>query len=181
MSKNHDAIPVPEAEIYARAIGKIQFTCPNCSQEHPLQHIQWRRGDIQCTRCHAKFQIGLGFNTEYITDAYLMGKWNSYTANRFKPLGTPIEGTRIQGSVEWQCRACQHPQKGFLSYNNSLTCESCAGVYYISTLIYRLPKVSRLKLRAPLDSLVKGSNVQATIQPIPAEAAHTTAREEHSS
>lgn len=157
-TKNHDAIPIPDVEVFARAVGKIAFTCPNCSQEHPLTHIAWRRGDIQCTRCHAKFQIGLGFDLEYYTDAYLMGKWNSYTANRWKPIGTPIEGTKVYGTIEWACRACQHPQKNMMSYNSSVKCESCAGMYYISALIYRLPKVSRLKLRAPLDSLVKGLN-----------------------
>lgn len=167
MAKNHDAIPVPDVEIYARAVGKIQFTCPNCSQEYPLQNFNWRRGDTQCQRCHAKFQLGLGFNLEYTTDAYLMGKWNSYTANRWKPVGTFIEGTKLHGTVEWQCRACQHSQKNMLSYNGSLKCEGCAGIYYISVLIYRLPKVSRLKLRAPLDSVVKGLyDVQTTVQSI---------------
>lgn len=178
MSKNHDAIPIPDAEVYARAVGKIAFTCPNCSQEHPLQHIAWRRGDIQCTRCHAKFQIGLGFDLEYYTDAYLMGKWNSYTANRWKPIGTPIEGTKLHGTVEWQCRACQHPQKNLLSYNSRLTCESCAGVYCISALIYRLPKVSRLKLRAPFDSIVKGLHETKTVQPVSPEASSTRSGEE---
>lgn len=173
MSKNHDAIPVPDVEVYARPVGKIQFTCPNCSQVHPLKPVHWRRADLHCQRCHTKFQLGLGFSTTATSSSLLMGKWNSYTANRIDPVGTHSDSTKVYGTIEFQCPACLHPQKGFCAHDGQLSCESCSAVYFISALLYRLPKVSRLKLKAPFDSIVKGLNPHEVPTPIQSTSTET--------
>lgn len=170
MSKNHDALPIPDVQVYARLVGKIQYTCPNCSQAYPLKLVHWRRADLFCQRCHTKYQLGLGFSSEATSSSYLMGKWNSYTANVINPVGTHYDGAKVYGSIEFQCPACLHPQRGFCGHDGKLTCEACSADYFISALLYRLPKVSRLKLKAPFDSIVKGLNPNETVQPVSAEA-----------
>ncbi len=174
MSKNHDALPVPDTEVYARPMGKVQWTCPNCGQDHPFRLINWRRANVSCVGCHARYQVGLGFSTDKQADSYIMGKWNSYTANRINPSGTPYDGGKVYGSVEWQCPVCSHPQRDFLPYNSQLECNGCAKPYFISLLFYRLPLVGRLKLRAPFDSIVKGINetIPQTNQSIPVSEAN---------
>lgn len=174
-NKNKDAIPVPEIEVYARATGKIQYTCPLCHQEHPFRLIHWRRGDLFCFRCVTKYQFGLGFTREPGSNGYLMGKWNSYTVNRLNPTGTPYEGARLYGTVEFACPHCHFAQRGFVKHDGLLECESCSIGWYISVLLYRLPKVSRLKVRAPFDSIVKGLHASAkTIQPLSAATADSS-------
>lgn len=158
MSKNHDAIPIPAAEIYARPVGKLQYTCPNCGQAHPFASVAWRRLDLQCSRCHVKFQLGLGFSRSRGADAYLMGKWNSYIANHIDPHGTPYDGAKLYGTIEWGCPDCSTPQRSFANFDGLISCSGCSSDFYISVLFYRLPKVSRLKLKAPFDSIVKGLN-----------------------
>lgn len=166
MSNNHDALPVPDAEVYARLVGKIQFTCPNCSQQYPLKLVHWRRADLFCQRCHTKYQLGLGFSSGATSSSYIMGKWNSYTANRIDPIGTHSDSTKVYGTIEFQCPSCLHPQRGFCAHDGQLSCEACGAAYFISALLYRLPKVSRLKLKAPFDSIVKGLNPHAPSTPL---------------
>lgn len=154
-----NANSIPLLEILGRSIGKYLWTCPNCGQEHPMRRTPWRRGDAQCERCKSRYQFGLGFNTIKLHDAYIMGKWNSYTANRWKPIGTGFDGSKLYGSVEFECPECHCPQTGYLDYDCKLSCESCKTDFYISLLIYRIPKGTK-KVRAPLDSIVKGINIK---------------------
>lgn len=174
MSKNHDAIPVPEVQVYARLVGKIQYTCPNCGQQYPLKLVHWRRADLYCSRCHTKYQLGLGFSSDATSSSYIMGKWNSYVANVINPTGTHYDGAKVYGTIEFQCPDCLHPQRGFCSHDGKLICESCGVTYFISALLYRLPKVSRLKLKAPFDSIVKGLNPHEVPTPIQSTSAETS-------
>lgn len=163
-SKNHDAIPVPTVEVYARCTGQLDFTCPNCGQQFPLRPMPWRRAFIQCDRCRSKYQLGVGFNSQgNNSPAYLMGKWNSYCANAVNPTGTPFDGIRYNGTVEWVCPRCNEPQSTLLGWNKVISCIKCAAEFAISALAWRMPNVSRLKLKAPFDSLIpRKLNVQAT-------------------
>lgn len=158
-----DAIPMPE--LFARATGKIQFTCPNCGQEHPFKHIQWRRADFKCQRCKALYQIGLGFHYSAGPEAYLMGKANKFTVNKFNPIGTAYDGVKIYGNVEWECPNCQRPQLGALDDRSCLECSGCGKPFFISALVYRFPGY-KLTLKAPLDSIVRGLHNVQTVQPI---------------
>lgn len=174
--KSKDALPIPTVEIYARAVGKFHWACPNCSQEHPFTNFPWRRSLIQCERCKAKYQLGLGFfDGAPLRQSYLMGKWNSYTANRLNPIGTGLDGSAVKGSIEWQCPHCATAQKNMTSYDSTLTCEGCSSMYWISLLFYRLPPVSRLALKAPFDTLVKGLYASKDLQPTPATSSTETA------
>lgn len=166
MSKNHDALPVPAIEVYARPMGKIQYNCPNCTTAHPLQMVNWRRMLLVCSNCHARYQIGLGFTRTFQCNSYLMGKWNSYVTNRIDPTGTPSDYAKLYGTVEWRCPDCLSAQRSFLDWSGQLEC-ACLAKFYVSVLFYRLPSVSRLKLKAPFDSLVKGLHAPAkVIQPL---------------
>lgn len=149
-----DAISVPE--IVARSVGKFQLVCPNCGQEYPLYPMDWRHGAFSCTRCHASYQFGLGFNKTKAWDAYLMGKWVYEFCNRWKPEGRGYDGGRLYGSIEWVCRDCRTPQRGLLDYESKLRCERCFSDFYVSLLIYRTSRSSPKKLRVPLDFIVKG-------------------------
>lgn len=160
--RRREGMPIPEAEVYARAVGKFFWACPNCAQEYTLGMFPWRRCDVACQRCKAKFQLGLGFHrTEPWRFSYLMGKWNSYTANRLNPIGTGLDGSAVVGLVEWQCPACAIPQKSVPSYDHQVSCGHCGTPWWVSLLFYRLPPVSRLKLKAPFDSIVLGLDYEA--------------------
>lgn len=142
------AIPVPE--LYARPVGKFEWSCPNCGQEHPFTHYPWRRGDIQCRRCKAHFRLGVGFDNIKSSDAYIMGKFNGNTANRYHPVGTRFTGSKLYSTLEYECPICKFTQSGFIDYDNRVECSSCAKPFWVSLLIWR----STGQVKAPIDSLV---------------------------
>lgn len=170
MSKNHDAIPVPTPEVYARPLGKFQWTCPNCHQEFPLSETPWQRAEIKCSRCFNRFRLGLGFNFLDAPYALFCGKWNGYTGNRLNPSGSYAEA-RVMGAIEWRCPQCQTQQETTL-LDKALHCNSCTAVYIISLLIYRAAKV--FKVRCPID-WVFPKHAQITNNPIPVETSSPSA------
>ena len=164
-SQEANSIPT----VYARACGKIDFTCPNCSHQHVVQPINWRRGLLQCVECKTRYQLGLAFALAPAADAYLMGKWNTQIVNHFGAVhNTPYLGCKLYGSVEWICLSCTKAQQNFLSLDSRLSCEDCHTDFHISALLYRLPKWA--KPRAPYDSVLKVPYVKTTHQPLPLEA-----------
>ena len=160
--KNHDAIPVPAIEIFARPLGKFQWTCPNCSQEFPLRDIDWRMAEAKCQRCQNRFRLGLGFSTFELPYALTCGKWNGYSGNRIDPKGSFSEG-RISGTIEWRCPTCRVQQETFLK-DKTLSCANCNLTLFVSLLIYRASKT--FKVRCPID-WVFPKYVETPNNPIP--------------
>lgn len=164
-----NAKSIPGIEIYARPIGKFNWGCPNCGQEYPLRNVPWRRLEVHCQRCKSKYQLGLGFSQFKTPPAFILGKWNGATANRFNPIGTAYSGAQLYGSVEFACPDCQTPQSSFLNHESVLQCNNCANQYFISLLFYRIPRVGKTtKLKTPLDCIVRDlKNVKTEdIQPL---------------
>lgn len=149
-----EAKPVPPPEQVARALGYFQWTCPNCGQEHPFGPIPWRQARMGCRRCKRVYRIGLGFRPSIDHAAYLLGRWQGFNANRWKPTGTAYAGAKLSGTIEWQCHECLHPQRALLGYDAQLSCESCSLDCYISVLFYS--SIGGLNTRCPFDWIVKG-------------------------
>lgn len=169
------AKPTPEVEIYARALGRFSLTCPNCGTDHPVQSIPWRQQHFECSNCHARFRLGLGFEFSKRYPAYLMGKYNNFTANRWNPRGTGYDGAFLTGTIEWQCPRCSIPYEQSLQESRMLGCLKCGSTFSVSLLIYRASHDS--KIRAPFDSVVKGLYVK-TIQSVASETPNSSNREE---
>lgn len=165
---SNQANSIPAAAVYARACGKIDFTCPNCSHQHATHLINWRRGLLQCAECKTRYQLGLAFALIKAADAYLMGKWNSHIVNHFGVVySAPYLGCKLYGSIEWVCPACTKAQQNFLSADGRLGCVDCTQQFHISALLYRIPKWAKPK--APYDSVLKIPYVKTTHHPIPLE------------
>lgn len=178
-AKSHDALPIPAVEVYARPLGKVQWSCPNCSQEYPLQFIDWRRGILSCSRCKAKHQLGVGFSNDPLPSGFLMGKWNSYCVNAINPHGTFYPAVKLYGSIEWQCPRCAEQEKVALNPWGQVQCSSCTLQMSAAALLWRLPNVSRLRLKAPLDSLLprhqRNPYETTSVQPVDASSSAKSA------
>ncbi len=173
------ANPIPPISLFARSLGKFKFTCINCAQEYPTRTFPWKRQDFKCDRCRAVFRFGLGFEATKGYPAYLMGKYNGWTANHLEPKGTAVESAKLYGQVEWACPSCSRPQSSFLTYDTRVECYICQAIYFVSLLIYRANKAPRI--RVPLDSIVKGINETQTIQSLPDSQADPRCGEERQS
>lgn len=172
-SKWKQAKMVPKVDIYARPLGKFSWTCPNCSFEHPMTAFPWRRGDVKCKHCHLMFRLGLGFSSDGdTTSAFLQGKWDNFLVNKVNPQGKPLGGAKLHGAVEWQCPDCQHSQRMFLTYDSKVGCEVCMTQFNVSLLIY---KDIGGKRRTPFDLIVRGLNVQKSVQPLSAPSDDSSA------
>lgn len=144
------ALPIPAIEVYARPLGHLTWTCPNCSKDHARRPTPWRRGDLVCDGCKRHFRIGVGFNYTRANQALAMGKYDGFTANRLNPHGKPADG-RYHGQVEYSCPVCYTYHKDRMS-GDWLFCVDCKTPIYVNLLIFEGAK-SRTG-RAPFDWVV---------------------------
>lgn len=151
-------LPIPDIQVYARPLGHLSWTCPNCSKEHARRPVPWRRGDLICDSCQRRFRIGVGFNYTRSGLALAMGKFDGFTANRLSPQGKDADG-RYYGQMEWSCPVCYSYHKDRLS-GDWLFCPDCRTPIYVNLLIFEATKSN--KVRAPLDWVVRPNAKEST-------------------